>query len=364
MHASTLAQRLRAEKVSPLLYFFLDGPMVSLAKEWDIEHRLIPWKFDMDFTLAWRLSRALKRERIDILHTHTITGNFYARWAMCLLSRRPLLVTTVHSFVIDEMKGATGVTVKDWLRYKREIYTKRFSRHFIAVSEKIRERVVENGIPAEKVTVIYNGVDVPEPEVIERHRESVRQEFAIRPEEVIIGIVGRLVPLKNHSFFLRLAKKLSGKFPHLKFLIVGDGVLLQDLKRESGELGIDDRIIFTGWRNDNVRLISALDVLVLCSEIEGLNMSLLEAMACGKSVVGSRVDGIVDAVLDGETGFLATVNDMDMFSARLEPLIADKVLRETTGRKAREIVKRKYSLELMVQKTAELYERLQRETDG
>jgi len=141
-HVLTLARLLNPKDFAVTVAFFEDGPSVKLAVRLGLNARLILRRFDFDVTMAFRLSRLVREEKIDILHSHTITGNFYARWASLLIRRRPIIITTVHSFVIDEMKGGTQITFRDYLRYKREVWLSGMSDHFVAVSNRSEERRV------------------------------------------------------------------------------------------------------------------------------------------------------------------------------------------------------------------------------
>jgi len=357
-HVLMLAKTLPKEKIQTFVAFLTSGPSVQVANKLGLNGKLISKKFVLDPILIWRLTKIMSDEKIDIVHTHTIRGNFYARIASVLSQRAMMSLTSVHSFIVDELKGSTEDGLRNLLLAKRELYTSKLVDHFIPVSDKIKGRLLESGIPDSKITVIENGVEMPDLSLAHIHDKSVRKEFSIDHDEAIIGIVGRLVPLKNHSLFLEAARRVLNTNPSTKFLVVGDGVLLNSLKNKAKDLNIDKNVIFTGWRNDVQRLLCAVDIYTICSLIEGMNISVLEAMACAKPVIGTRVKGISEIVLNNETGFLVPSSNVTSLAEAMIKLINDREMSRKMGLKGRQLVEKNYSVDKMIQKIVNLYEDL------
>lgn len=357
-HVLTLARELIKKDIDPVIAFLLPGHSIEAAETLGLNYRLIPKKRVPDPSLPWRILRLLRREKVDILHTHTIRGNFYGRVARFLHNQPLISVTTVHSHIADELRGQMDFGLRDRLLCKREIHTSRFVDHFICVSSKLRDRLLLNHILASKITVIENGVELPDLSFSNLYNESLRREFAIGDDEVVVGIIGRLVPVKNHHLFVKAAKQISKVRANIKFLIIGDGILLNSLKRKVVELGIGERVIFTGWRDDIQKILCALDIYVICSIVEGLNISVLEAMACGKPVVGTNVKGISEIIVDNETGCLVTSNDVTALAATVMRLANNKRERVEMGLKGRWLIAEKYSVQTMIDRTLEVYKNL------
>lgn len=357
-HVLNLAKKLPRKIIHPLIVFFLNGPSVQVAKEMGIDTRVLPWRFPLDVTLMWRLRTLIQQERMDIVHTHTITGNFYARVAVSLSRRPASLITTIHSCIQDELSGSIGNQLKDYLRFKREILMSGRVDQFIAVSEKLKQRMIEFRIPKEKIEVVENGIEPPDLSEATAHHSSIREEFKIKREETIIATVGRMVPVKNQHLLLQAAQHVLKKSSQVKFLFVGDGKLMSSLQRHAQDLHIDEHVIFPGWRSDINRFLCAMDVFVLCSKVEGFNMSVLEAMAHMKPVIATRVRGIADIIQDGETGVLIPPNNADSLAQAILGLIEDRDRATQLGRKGRQLVEDQYTLERMVERTLGMYEKV------
>ena len=357
-HVLSLARRLPKERIQPLVVFFLDGPSVREAQKMGLNTKVLPWRLPLDYTLMWRLREMIHRERIDIIHTHTITGNFYARMA-ALLSRKPInLVTTVHSWLLDELQGPPWVRLRNYLRFKRELLLSERVTQYISVSNSLKEKMCEFGIPEEKTEVIENGIELPDLSTMDAHNRSVREEFRIRNGETIVATIGRMVPVKNQDLFLQAAKRVLEKTRHVRFLLVGDGPLLDQLRRRAKDLAVSDHTVFTGWRGDVHRILCAVDIFVLCSRVEGLNISVLEAMAHAKPVIGTNVRGICDIVSDNETGILVPPHNVEVLADSIVKLVEEGPVARTMGLKARQRVENEYSVQEMVSKVVGLYERL------
>jgi glycosyltransferase involved in cell wall biosynthesis len=355
-HVLTLAKLMDPERFSVSIVFFVDGPSVELANEMGLNSRLIRRRFDLDFTMALGLSRLLKQEKADILHSHTITGNFYARWASRMLRRRPILVTTVHSYVIDEMKGGTEITFRDYLRFKRDVWLSGMTDHFVVVSDGLKKRMLENGAAEEKITLIRNGIPVPNSD--ETPAAELRAELGIEEHEPVIAAIGRLVPLKNHRLFLKAAGEALKTLPNARFLLIGDGELRDSLERFAQESGISSRVIFTGWRNDLSRFYRLIDILVQCSFTESQGLTILEAMSFAKPVIATDVNEVGKTVRDGETGLLVSPNNEHALAKAIILLVQDGRLAARLGAAGQALVMREFSVETMVAKVGDLYHTL------
>lgn len=363
-HALTLAEHLPEYGIEPVIAFFLDGPSVIQAQGLGLEYRLISWRSSFDFSLIRRLGRLIDEERIEIVHTHTITGSFYGHMACFLCSSRPLLfVTTVHSFIIDELKGSTGVSFKDWLRYRRDLFFRRFVDHFVVVSEKLGDTLKDQGVPHNRITFIGHGIDISKKGDSLRG-DAIRSRHGISPDQILLGTVGRMVEVKNHRFFLLGAQKVLETLPEMVFVLVGDGPLRGSLERLAEELGIRDAVVFTGWTNQVEEYLVAFDIFVSCSITESQGLSILEAMSLEKAVVATDVDQISETVIDGETGVLVPPNDLEALARGIIRLGSDQNLRKALGKKARRLVEMRYSLQSMVKQTAALYEALRGENNS
>jgi len=209
-----------------------------------------------------------------------------------------------------------------------------------------------------KIKVIKNGVQFPDLHLGHVYNECIRKEFDIKDDEVIIATIGRLVPVKNHFVFLEAAKCVLDKVLNAKFFIIGDGVLFNQLKNRTRELDIEEKVIFMGWRNDIKKLLSAIDIYVICSLVEGLNISVLEAMAAAKPVIGTSVKGISEIVLHNKTGILVPLNHTESLTKAILKLIDDKRLSTRMGLKGRQLIQERYSAQEMAETTLELYEKL------
>jgi glycosyltransferase involved in cell wall biosynthesis len=357
-HVLNLAKHLPNDMIQPLIIFFLDGPSVKRAEDLGLNYKLMSWKFSLDPTLIWRLRKTISKEKIDIIHSHTITGNFYARIAALLCPRRVVSLTTVHSFIIDEMKGNTETSLKDWLRWKRELYSSKFVDHFIVVSSTLKDKVMQDGIPEEKITVITHGLTIPNLRHFSHDENWIRSEFNITYKETIIGTIGRLVPVKNHRLFLLAARRILNLVPNVKFVVIGDGDLRQYLEQLAKDLDISNSVIFTGWRNDIDEWLRTIDILVLCSTTESQGLVILEAMSFSKPVIATDVNEIGETIINGKTGLLIPPNHLDALVESILKLIQNRNLARRLGEKGRSLVEKEYSLETMISKTATLYKKL------
>lgn len=228
----------------------------------------------------------------------------------------------------------------------------------VAVSEDIARGLCQAvGIRPNRIRIIYNGIETDLFHPNQKTREQIRRELQVTDEQSVIGTIGNLYPVKGHTYLVRAAAAVTQVFPESVFIIAGRGQLLEGLQTEARELGVEKHIRFLGFREDVPALLQAMDIFVLPSLSEGLPLSALEAMASGKPVVATRVGGVPEVVVDGETGFLVAPEDADDLAEKLVCLLKAPCLLQQLGAKGHEMVKERFSLDRMVKNYEELYQK-------
>lgn len=303
---------------------------------------------------ARTLARYCHQQRIDILHTHSISSNFYGRLAGCLGRSLPV-VTTVHAKTTDELRGTFGNGWLESLVARTDLCMHRASMRLITVSPWLKDELVAQGVRPQKISAINHGVRVD----IERNDDSIQQrlrsELRIPADHLIVGIVGRLTPVKNHRLFLEMARQVQSKRRDVCYLVVGDGPLRQELQDHAEKLGLSDAVRFTGWVENPVNYFRLFDVLVSSSDSEGFGYVVLEAMACGTAVVATSVSAMPEIVRSPDTGLLTPPGDAAALTTAVRRLLDDRGLRRTIGKAARERVAQSFSLEREVEQYGEVY---------
>lgn len=229
----------------------------------------------------------------------------------------------------------------------------------VAVSEQIKRDLVAYGVaPPEKIAVIPLGFDLSPFVRAQSHRGEFRRELGLNGSVRLVGIVGRIFPIKNHRLFLEAAAQVAAQEPATHFVIVGDGLLRAEMEHYARALGIADRVIFTGWRRDLPRIYADLDVLVVSSDNEGTPVSAIEAMASGCPVVATRVGGLPDLITEGETGYLVPPRDAEKLALAIIEVLQSPEKARLMGGKARDFAHSRFNLQRLIMDMEMLYSNL------
>jgi glycosyltransferase involved in cell wall biosynthesis len=328
-----------------------------------------------DALTVWKLFRLMRRERPDIVHTHTAKAGTVGRLAGMMYSalpgshRRCRFVHTYHGHVFHSYYGK----LKTSLFLAIERFLGRFATdRIVVISQQQRQEINEvfRVGRREQFAVIPLGIDLGVYASWADRRASVRWELNLNGDDVLIGIVGRVTEIKNHRMFLeaaaQLRKVMVGK---VHFAVIGDGNLLDDLKEHASTLGLDKHVSFLGTRNDPEDFYPALDIVALTSLNEGTPLTLIEAMANARPVIATAVGGVIDLLGDPvrsatpdeqgyqvcERGVLVASGDAEGFARGLRRLIEEPGLRDGLGQRGLEFVNRNYSKERLLADIAGLY---------
>ena len=335
-----------------------------------------------DAVTLWKVYRLLLKEKPDIIHTHTakagtagrIAGFLYRWLTPKTLIGKPRRVSFVHTFHGHVFHSYYGPK-KTRLFIAIERALARFvTDRIVVLSEQQRKEISQDFKvgKADQFAVIPLGINLEVFQDRSTKRNRLRDEIKADDDEILVGIVGRLTEIKNHSLFLRVShrvKELIQNQKRIRFLIIGDGHLREKLKRESRNLDLTNDILFLGDRNDPEHFYPALDIVALTSLNEGTPLTLIEAMANARPVISTAVGGVVDLLGEEKTkdengfavcerGLRAQSNDVEAFSRGLVRLIEDEVLRSELGARGEDFVKRAYSKERLIEDVKNLYREL------
>lgn len=299
-----------------------------------------------------RLYLLFYQEKFDIVHTHTAKAGVLGRIAARLAGTSAIVHTPHgHNFYgyFSPFISKIVVILERFIAY--------FTDRIIALTElEKKDFVIFKVIQPEKITVINSGLELDNYRKIIVDVQNKRGELQIEQNEVIVGMIGRLEPVKGLQYLIAAAKLVIEKFSNVKFLIVGEGSLRNKLESQCKKLDIFDKFIFTGWREDIPQILSILDILVLPSLNEAVGRILIEAGACGKPVVATDVGGIPEVVKDNQTGILVPPKDAHGLAHAIISLLEDERKRQSMGEAAKNWVDDKFSVERMVNKVSHLYQ--------
>jgi glycosyltransferase involved in cell wall biosynthesis len=281
----------------------------------------------LDWRCALRLAARLRRERVDLVHAHQYTPFFYALTAR-LLCRRPPVLFTEH-----------GRHHPDYPRRKRMVANRLLLERrdrVVGVGQAVRQALIENeGIPARRVGVIYNGIDLSPFGQGVNGRQEVRHELKIGAQDLLIVQVARLDYLKDHATAVQALRHVVQRRPDACLVLVGEGPELEPTRALVRQQGLESRVRFLGLRKDVARLLPAADLFLLTSISEGIPLTLIEAMAAGLPVVSTRVGGVPEVTADGRTGLLAPPGDPASLAGHILRLADNPGLRHDMGRSGR-----------------------------
>lgn len=288
-----------------------------------------------------------------IVHTHSSKAGILGRWA-ARLAGADVIIHSIHGFGFNPRQNA----LSRWFFIFLERMTAGITTAFIAVSKaNISEGVRLRIFKPEAATLIRSGIVIDDFSSPARNPGDVRRELGIPDNAPVVGMIACFKPQKSPEDFIRIAGIVAGKMPKTRFLVIGDGVLRGRVEAEVERLGLSDRVVLTGWRRDIPDLLHALDVLVLTSRWEGLPRVCPQAMAAGKPVVATAVDGTPEAVADGETGFLAEPGDLGSMAESVMALLSDPGMARQFGEEGSRRVA-EFDAGVMVRRQEDLYQRL------
>ncbi|MCC6801520.1 MAG: glycosyltransferase family 4 protein [Anaerolineae bacterium] len=304
-----------------------------------------------DLTTIWRLYRLIRRLKPDIVHTHTAKAGFVGRVA-AWLAGVPVIVHTFHGHVFQGYFSPSMTRV--FINLER--MTARMSDTVITLTEGLRRELAEQYriAPASHITVLPLGLDLAPFAAAPRKNGAFRRQYGLPADAPLIGIVGRLVPVKNHRLFMEAAANVRALRPDARFVIVGDGELRDEIEAQVAALGLTDAVTFTGWMQDVAPVYTDLDVNVISSLNEGTPVSVIEALAAGCPVVATAVGGLPDLLDGGALGALVPSGDADALAAALLTALDH----QPDGTQARRLVLDRYGIDRLVHDLDSLYREL------
>jgi L-malate glycosyltransferase len=295
--------------------------------------------------------RWLKSARIDILHTHDFYTNVFGM-AGGALGRLPVRIAS--------MRETAGMRSASQKQVQRVAYS--LAHHIVANSNAVREKLVAGGAGAEKVSVIYNGLDLRRLNTTASRLESLSalglRAGEIGPQRFVSIVANMRHEVKDYPMFLRSARQVKDAVPDAAFLLAGEGELTDLLRGLAVELGIQDSTFFLGRCENVAELLSISEICVLSSKAEGFSNSILEYMAAARPVVVTDVGGAREVVSEGETGYLVSSGDDAAMAERIISLLHDPEKARSMGNNGKRVVEEKFSCEAQLAQTESLYERL------
>jgi glycosyltransferase involved in cell wall biosynthesis len=366
IQAITLTQRLTALGYDTTLIRGREardeGSMDYLAEEVDVHPVLIRTlernPGPQDLVALYLLVRALRARQPRIVHSHAAKAGTLGRLAALLAfrpGRRPVLVHTFHGHSLSGYFSSRRNAA--FLRIER--FLARRTDRLIAVSAEVRDELAELGVaPRDRFAVVPLGFDlssflVADPERGERRR-ALRAELGIAEDALVVTLVARLVPIKRVDRFLRVASLLRD-VPGVRFVIVGDGELRDELKVLAQTRALGSALVWAGFRRDMPDVYFASDVVAQTSDNEGTPVALIEAQAAAVPVVTTAVGGVASAVLDGESGRITAVDDDEGMAGAIRGYLSDAGERREHGERGRRHVGERFTLNGLVAAIDGLY---------
>lgn len=300
---------------------------------------------ELDLRAGWQLSRLLKQWQPDVVHAHDPHG--VAAGAVALSIANP----------------PSGPILVASRRVDFHIHRNAFSRWkyrrvtcFIAASRAIADMLVEDGVEAQRVITVHEGIDVERVE--QAPVANVHEEFWLPAGVPVVGNIAALVAHKGQKHLVDAAALVVKQVPDAHFLILGDGELRAALERQIREMHLERHVLLPGFRTDVLSLLKAFDVFAMSSVTEGLGTSLLDAMAAARPIVATHAGGIPEVVLNEQTGLLVPIRDHERLAAAIVRLLKDSALRERLAQGGLNRVRAEFSVGRMVDETLAVYQRV------
>jgi len=338
----------------------LEAPAVEagirLSKEPFLGRRVNPLS---DLRTFVSVLRTLFREQPDVVHTHTAKAGTLGRLAAFAYNvtrgrgRRALVVHTFHGHVFD---GYFSPTVNGLVRVT-ERWLARLTDVVVTISPRQQDDIVRRFAvaPSSKTVVIPLGLDLDALLALDVSSPHLRHEYGAAPGDVVVGYIGRLVPVKDVPTLLRAFAVALRATPRLRLVVAGDGTERDVVEALTRELGVGARVHFARWVSDLPRFYASIDVFALSSINEGTPVAAIEAMAAAKPVVATRTGGVPDVVDDGSTGWLVPTRNAMTLADALVRLARSAVERERFGLAGRERAQARYAHTRLVSDIEQLY---------
>lgn len=300
---------------------------------------------EVDLAAAWKLSRIIRQWKPAIVHAHDPHAVSMTALALSFSAPVPRPRVIASRRVDFHLQGNS---FSQW-KYRQV-------DGFIAASGAIRDILIHDGVPAGRVVVVHDGIDVGK--IAHRPAADLHAEYWLPHGAPVIVNVGALVAHKGQKFLIEAMPLVVREIPDARLVIFGEGELRAGLERQVKHLSLEKHVLLPGFREDVLSLVKSADLFVMSSLTEGLGSAVLDAMAMGLAVVGTRAGGIPEAVVPGETGELVEPGEAKPLAAALVKLLKDPALRRTYGEAGRQRVARQFDVDHLVAGTLAAYRRL------
>jgi glycosyltransferase involved in cell wall biosynthesis len=342
-YVETLVEKLDNDKIKAYFAYNESGLLVDRMKELGVDTYRIEMKNPFDIKAVIELSKLCKKLDIDLIHTQFLRENYIA-----LLSK--LLNPKVKVFYTNHFILYNNAVLRMTNRMLNPLRS-----NIVAVCNKGKEMMISNGVDGKKIKVIFNGVDIEQ--WGEKIESTMRKELMIEPDEFVFLCASRFAHDKGHKFLIDSVDELK-KVTHKKFkcVLANDGPLLEECKNQVKDLGLENEVIFTGFRKDIKNLIYGSDLYINSSEHEALSFAIIEVLACGTPVIATDMAGNGDIINDETNcGILVEYNKPKGLAEAINRIMNDKELQKVLGENALKAVKEKFNLDKVAAETYNLY---------
>lgn len=348
-HVLDLVEELNKEQYEPIVLSFTDGPMISRLQEMGVKTHVIATEIPFDFTSWKKVKNFIEAEQIDIVHAHGTRALSNTFWAAKRLGLP--IIYTVHGWSFHADQSPLMKTYRT------------LGEKFLISKSDVTVCVSENNLKEgqqlfdmSRATVIKNGINLDKFSRKNTYKD-IRKEFGIPKDALLVGYIARITAQKDPITFLKAIVSVPAEL-NMHFLMVGEGDMKEEAVKLAEQLNILHRITFVDFRQDIPDILNAIDIYCLPSLWEGLPIGLLEAMAMGKAVVATAIDGTKEVVVHMENGLLMPPSSPETLAKSLVLLATDNNLRDILSFKAHQTIQEKYNVGNMTRQVEMLYQKV------